>query len=150
VPAGPFNFVAAYTAAGGSTPRDLVLDPDNWQRVYVVDVAGRVFRTVDAGATWTDITSNLGALATDLRSIAMFSPTPLPGDEAIFVGGLGGVFGSPDPVRGAATSWVKFGVGLPSYLVMDLQYSAGDDFLVAAGFGRGAWSVPRLSASVIR
>jgi hypothetical protein len=56
---GPFNALAAYT---GGTPRGIALDPDNWQRAYVVDNQGKVWRTVDAGATFTDITGNLGGL----------------------------------------------------------------------------------------
>src|SRR5262249_49370711 len=44
--------------AGAGTIRDVVLDPDDWRSAYVID-NNQVFRTTDAGASWTDITGNL-------------------------------------------------------------------------------------------
>src|SRR5262245_22126731 len=57
---GPFNPVAGYT---GATPLGIVLDPSNWKTAYIIDSAGKVWRTLDATAanpTWDNITGNLG------------------------------------------------------------------------------------------
>ena len=56
---GAFNPVKGYT---GATPRGIVLDPSNWKTAYIIDSAGKVWRTLDATAenpTWDDITGNL-------------------------------------------------------------------------------------------
>ena len=44
--------------AGADPVRDVVIDPDDWRSAYVVD-SNQVFRTTNAGASWTDITGNL-------------------------------------------------------------------------------------------
>src|SRR5215510_691448 len=64
----------AQTAAlptGASTVRDVVLDPDDWRSAYVVD-SNQVFRTTDAGATWTDITGNLAEFGAGIFSTTEF------------------------------------------------------------------------------
>jgi hypothetical protein len=142
---GAFLPVRAYT---GGTPNGIVLDPDNWEVAYIVDSAGKVWRTDDAGASFTNITSNLGTLSTDLRTITLFPNTSASGDEAVFVGGLGGVFGTDNPTA-ATPTWVQFGTQpagqLPTVVVDDLRYDATDNVLLAATLGRGAWTVPSLS-----
>ncbi|MSQ97043.1 MAG: hypothetical protein EXR98_21155 [Gemmataceae bacterium] len=147
---GAFTVLAAYA---GSSIRDITLDPDNWQRAYVLDSAGRVWRTTDAGVTFTNITNNLLSLlptaSTDLLTIEIYSRNATADlTDAIFVGGIGGVYATGDPEAGAAATWIEFGADLPNYLVRDLRYDAKDDVLLAGGFGRGAWMVSELSSFV--
>src|SRR5262247_3494243 len=67
--------------AGAGTVRDVVLDPDDWRSAYVID-SNQVFRTTDAGASWTDITGNLVELgAGDFRTNAFVGST-----KALLVG----------------------------------------------------------------
>jgi VCBS repeat-containing protein len=141
---GPLTSLPAYT---GSTIRDIVLDPDDWQHAYVTDANGQVFRTTDAGASFTNITSTLSSLVTDIRTIEVYSPSPAPGDEVLFVGGLGGVFGTENPTS-MTPLWQEFGVGLPNALTRDLHYDPTDDVLLAGTFGRGAWTIPNLGLAV--
>jgi hypothetical protein len=142
---GAFNLLTAYA---GGTPRRIVLDPDNWQRAYVIDNQGNVWRTTDAGQSFTRVNGNLPVLGTSLYALALFPGTAAPDDEVVFVGGQGGVFATADPQDGAGASWVRFGSNLPHVLVTDLQYDRRDDVLVAGTLGRGAWTVPGVAADV--
>ena len=114
----------------------------------------RVWRTSDAGQTFEDVTGNLfaspnqgGPGASILQSIELFPNTRAPGDEVVFVGGLGGVYGTDDPLSGEAT-WVEFGIGLPNVQVKDVRFDATDNLLYIATLGRGAWSIPDLSDAI--
>jgi hypothetical protein len=142
----------------GGTPRDIVLDPDNWQRGYVIDSGGNVFRFVNAGAAaadWLNITggptnsARLGALVTDLRTIELYTPTTAAGDDVILVGGLGGVFRTLNPQDGANAVWTEFGAGIPNALTKEVHYDATDDLLLAGTFGRGAWTIPNAGAKLL-
>jgi hypothetical protein len=144
----------------GSAPRDIVLDPDDWQRGYVVDRNSRVFRFINAGAAvsdWTNITGNLNPppgsanppLSADLRTIEVFSPTSTPGDEVVLMGGVGGVFRTLDPFDGPNATWTEFGGGLPNAITKDLHYDPTDDVLLAGTYGRGAWTISSASTSLL-
>jgi hypothetical protein len=122
-----------------SEARDVVMDPDDWRSAYVA-VDNQVFRTTDAGATWTDITGNLPALgARDFYSAVFVA-----GDsrDLLLVGTYAGVFVSFSD--SGFTAWTKLGIGLPNALVTDLHYDVEDDVLVAGTLGRGAWTITNL------
>jgi hypothetical protein len=74
----------------GLVIRDIAVDRDDWSVVYIVDSLG--LTTQDAGATWTDITDNLGGFTTDLRTITLDRGTSAPFDEVVMVGGQQGVY----------------------------------------------------------
>jgi photosystem II stability/assembly factor-like uncharacterized protein len=127
--------------------RDVVMDPDDWRSAYVVvgnavigNFNNHVFRTTDAGASWTDITGNLPALgAGDFITTAFVA-----GDsrDMLLVGANSGVYVSFSD--SGFTNWNKLGVGLPNALVWDLDYDVADDVLVAGTLGRGAWTITNL------
>jgi hypothetical protein len=139
----------------GAIPNDIVLDSDNWQRGYVVDNNGQVFRFVNAGAAaadWTNITGNLGNFFTAmqtadpsvpslLRTVELFTPTAAAGDDVVLVGGQGGVYRTLNPEAGAAAMWTEFGNTLPNALASDLRYDRRDDVLLVGTRGRGAWTI---------
>src|SRR5262249_43261569 len=109
-------------------------------------------RFVNAGSTaadWLNITGGLGKLITDLRTVEMFTPTSAPGDDAVLVGGLGGVFRTINPEAGGGAGWTKVGNGLPNSITKDLHYDPTDNVLIAGTWGRGAWKVPNASASLL-
>jgi hypothetical protein len=92
-----------------------------------------IFLTQDYGAHWTDISSNLpnapiNRLAVDSRT----SPSRL------YVASDVGVFWSTD----GGASWGNTSVGLPNSVVMDIRVDAASNTLVAATYGRGAFSAP--------
>jgi len=134
---------ATLTAYAGGTPRDIVLDPDDWATAYVID-ADDVFVTVDAGVSWDNITENLDLVTSDFRSVELI--TGASGDM-LLVGGLLGIFRS-EVGPSVTAQWTEFGTGLPNALVRDLQFDAGDDVLVAGTWGRGAWTIPDVSLSI--
>lgn len=130
------------TAAQPTTSflRDIAVDPTDWQKAYVVTQAGTVFSTSNGGASWTDITGNLGSGSTDLWTILHISGSP----AAIVVGGANGVFRMATNNPGV---WNQLGTGLSNALVYDLDYDPVADTLVAGTIGRGAWTLAPVSVS---
>jgi uncharacterized repeat protein (TIGR01451 family) len=125
--------------AGGGTVRDVVLDPDDWRSAYVID-SNQVFRTTDAGASWTDITGNLAELgAGDFRTNEFIAGID---KDLLLLGTNAGVFLSFS--SSGFTSWNKLGTGLPTAPVWDLHYDVADDVLLAGTLGRGAWTITNL------
>ena len=122
---------ATYPGTGGNVI-DIAIDPAAPNTAFVVD-ATTVFRTTDAGGTWTDITGNLGTLAVgSIRSVVFRNV----GGAAVAVGTDTGVFIASGP---AFNSWSKLGCELPHVPVYDLEYDAQDRVFVAGTLGRGAW-----------
>jgi Ca2+-binding RTX toxin-like protein len=148
---GAFNALANYH---GAIANDIVLDPDNWKTVYVVDSKNKVWRSTNAGQDWQDITGNFGNLLTGfgnnaLRTIEIFPGTAADGDESLLVGGQGGVYRLINSATADANAiWTSFGQGLPNVIVTDLHYDKTDDVLVAGTFGRGIWSVTGAGAQI--
>lgn len=154
-----FVQVAAYPGGAASFPggiRDIVVDPNDWQTVYVVDASNQVWRSTDAGATvagWTNLTLNLAALPENmrlrnmnLRTLEVISSGCGNGEayaDILLVGGLGGVFQLPlRPTGGMA--WSRLSTGLPNALVTDLRYTPLGDALHVATMGRGVMTIPRV------
>ena len=134
---GPFAQLTAYS---GETPRDMVLDPDEWRSAFVID-SDQAFMTSDGGTSWTEITGNLSELSSSLRVIEFAASE---GESAIFVGGRSGVFRMFIDQPGV---WEEFGTGLPNAPVRDMDYDATDDVLVVATLGRGAWTMPLITCA---
>ncbi len=150
------------TAAGATAAiiRDVVVDPDDWNIVFAVDELGHVFKSVDTGASWTDITGNLLTMlesATRARSgvdanlwaAEVLHDIILPGSRTaqnvLTVGGAFGVFfqtGETDPSGGEI--WRELGTGMPNVVVVDLDQGVDEDgnaILVASTLGRGVFSM---------
>jgi uncharacterized repeat protein (TIGR01451 family) len=124
---------------GGGTVRDVVLDTDEWRNAFAID-SNQVFRTTDAGASWTDITGNLPELgAGDFNTTEFVAGVH---KDLLLVGTNAGVFVSFS--TSGFTSWEKLGTGLPNALAFDLDYDVADDVLLAGTLGRGAWTIGNL------
>ena len=110
--------------------------------------APHVYRTVDGGATWTNISSNLpNAPANSL----VVDPNDA---NTLYVALDTGVYVTTQ-VTTCTTSncWSVYGVGLPNAPVMQLVAAAGmatgdgrAGELRAATYGRGVWELPLLTA----
>jgi hypothetical protein len=144
----PGNLVQSTTFPGtgtGVNVTDLAIDPDDPNTAFVANLS-RVFKTADAGATWTEITGSLPALApSTLRSLA-FAKTPL--GNAVVVGTQNGVYFATE--NHGYTNWQRLGNGLPTVPVFDLHYERGDKLLVASTMGRGAWKLLDIGSAVFQ
>jgi hypothetical protein len=114
--------------AGAFILNDIEMDSTNGNVVYTID-RNQVWRSLDGGNNWTEITGNL--TDNNLRSL-QFIDNPF-GDDVLLVGGEGGVFRTTASTLG---TWSEFGMGLPNTIAYDLDYDAADDVLVAGLLGR--------------
>jgi hypothetical protein len=134
---GAITTLAAYP---GGTIRALVMDPQNFQKVYVLDTQSRVWASFDEGASWQNLTANLPSLTSSVRTIELFSPNAGIINTVLIAGGQGGVFQMRRP-GAAGASWTQLSSGLPDALVFDLHYDYTHNVLVAGTLGRGAWTL---------
>ena len=130
--AAPANIAESTAYPGTSWIVDIGIDPDNPNTAFVAD-AWNVFRTTDAGATWTDVTGNFATLdAGEIRSLAFRNGQ----DPTVIVGTDTGVYAAAGP---NFNTWGRLATGLPRVPVFDLDYDLRDRVLVAGTLGRGAW-----------
>jgi hypothetical protein len=136
VAAGPY----AASAYPGGAVTGLALNPEDWQEAFATD-ATSVFRTTDAGASWTNVTHNLQSFNPGLLRSAAFI---LAGPGAVMVGTDRGVYALK--LDGAV--WDSLGTGLPNAPVFELDYDIARDKLMAGLLGRGAWVLSPLAPDV--
>ncbi len=117
--------------AGAAAVSDVSMDPDQPQRVFAID-DNQVFRSIDGGTTWTDITGNLTSISSlDFRTIAYIPAIT----DRIAIGTRSGVF----IANADGNTWALLGNGMPDVLVFDLIYVARTNSLLAGTLGRGVW-----------
>lgn len=92
----------------------------------------KVFKTTDAGQTWTNISSNLPNLPANCMVHDDLHP-----HNPLYVGMDVGVYYLNDTLGG----WQLYATDLPNVIVSDLELDAPNQQLVAATFGRGLWGV---------
>jgi photosystem II stability/assembly factor-like uncharacterized protein len=113
---------------------DVLADPGSTERYWVTISTpghGQVFRSDDAGETWTDVTSNLPTAPVN----AVISDPADP--DRVWVACDVGVFESRD----AGGGWFVLGTGLPNALAEDLLFYAPDRLLRVGTRSRGVWEV---------
>jgi photosystem II stability/assembly factor-like uncharacterized protein/PKD repeat protein len=118
---------------------DIAIDPTDPRTAYIVRDSfnatgntGQVFRTTDAGQTWTNITGNLrnvpaNAIALDVTALG----------TQLWVGTDTGVYYSSD----LGSNWSAYGAGLPNVRVVSLEFNENLNVLLAGTHGRGAWEI---------
>ncbi len=111
--------------------------------VTVMGFLGRtgahVFKTVNQGTIWTDITGNLMDVPVDSLALDPIDATTL------YAGTDIGVFVSQD----GGTSWAEYGASLPNVQVTKLRTFDNGTVreLRASTYGRGLWSIPLLGVA---
>lgn len=132
----PAALSAVALPAGNDTIIDLAVDAAAPANVFAM-TSTQVFRSTDSGASWIDITGNLGGLDPgQLRSLAFVPDTSL---DALVVGSNRGAFVSSD--GDSFSNWGNLGNNLPNAPVFELEYDDQADALVAGLLGRGAWKL---------
>ena len=140
----PANLVQSATFPAGATVTDIIIDPDDANTAFVSTV-NAVYRTTNAGASWTNVSGNLLLLnPLTVRSIAYV--TGAAGD-AVVVGTTNGIYFA-NQASGFST-WSRLGTDLPTVPVFDLYYDRADDVLIAGTMGRGAWKLFEASKVVL-
>jgi hypothetical protein len=134
---GPITTLGNYP---GTHPLGLVIDPQDYRHVFMLDSDRRVWRSLDEGASWIELTGNLPTLSDSIRVIEFVRPAAQGKPAVLVAGGLSGVFQLRHPQTPGA-QWKALSAKLPHGLVLDLHYDANDDVLVAGFLGRGAWTL---------
>lgn len=120
------------------TVTDLHFDPTRdsvWYATFSGYSADGIFRTTNAGQTWTSITGNLPAIPKNALQV-------LPHDPAsMFVGTDLGCYATTN----GGQTWTILSQGMPNVVVADLEYQKATGRLRAATHGR---SVYELTVSV--
>ncbi len=123
---------------------DIAVDPSNRDTVYVtvsrpgLVAGGRVYRTTDAGRTWTDIT---GTGATALPAIPTWRVIVDPRSGTVYVGNDNGVWALPDAATTATFTWSRVGAGMPRVQVHDLVLNQTLNTLTAGTYGRSMYQL---------
>jgi hypothetical protein len=124
---------------------DIVVDPLNPGTAFVSysgfnsggSGTGHVFRTIDGGQTWQDLSGNLPDVPVNTLLIDPDSATAT-SSRVLYAGTDIGVF---RVTLDGTTNWQPFGTGLPPVVVNRLAYSASTHQLFAATYGRGIWVI---------
>ncbi len=126
----------------GLSIRGIAVNPNNSNEAFVIN-GDDVFQTQDAGATWKVITRNVTRrlATTPFRSILFI---PGNGDwydrGRLIVGASNGAFVTRFRRRGRSR-WRRFGGGLPTTQVYELQYDAGSNSVYAGTIANGSWKI---------
>lgn len=140
----PAPLTQSTTYPGVGTVTDLVIDPNDANTAFVVN-ATNVYRTTNAGATWSAVTGNIQSFAPGALKSITYASTLL--GDAIVLGTSKGIFFATE--SSGFTTWQRLGNGMPTVPVFDLDYDAQDDLLVAGTLGRGTWKLPAFSSAVL-
>jgi uncharacterized protein (TIGR03437 family) len=121
-------------------PSQIAVDRSNAQIAFMSflgfsgfngDTAGHVFRTVNGGATWTDVSGNLPN--TQVNDLLLDPNLP----QTVYAATDQGLFWTLD--NGA--HWTQLGLGLPRTAAMSLAMHQTSRTLRAATYGRSMWDL---------
>lgn len=118
----------------GHQIQDIAFNPNDDDDIIVVHSwynAGNemVFRTTDGGASWSNITFNIGDIP--VHSVVIDHTA----NPNIYIGTEVGVFYKP--LNG--NTWTEYNTDLPNVTVEELEINYGANTIKAATWGRGLW-----------
>ena len=142
----------------GGTALDVGVDVHDWRRAVIVE-GTRVWRTTQAGGSWTECTGNLATLAADplgavnLQNVVIIRAAAALLREVVLVGAYTGLYRTVTAADGPAAVWERIG-NLPHAIVQSMRYRpvhashTGGDVLVVGMQGRGTWVLTDASLHV--
>ncbi|OJJ15183.1 hypothetical protein BKI52_39655 [marine bacterium AO1-C] len=107
----------------------IAVDPTNPERVAIATTGSRVYKSENAGSSWTNIRRNLPNIS---ALCVVFDDTPANG---LYVGMQSGVYYTNDNLSG----WVPFSTNLPGVQTSELEIHYGSRKIRVATYGRGIW-----------
>lgn len=120
----------------------LALDPNDGNVLYAGayepvggGFSGRVFKSIDAGANWTDI--SVGIAGQDVRALLVD-----PADSDVVYAGTGGSIANPSGIyksTDGGLTWNSFSIGLPADAATALALDPHDPARLLAGTPGGLW-----------
>jgi hypothetical protein len=126
---------ALATPRSGATVSDIKVDANNLQRLwatYSTLGGGRVFRSNDGGAHWTDCSAGLPALPMITVEVDNWN------SNRVWVAADLGVYQSLD----GGASWANYSASLPNCFIGDLLFHPHARVLRAGTRNRGVWEIP--------
>jgi hypothetical protein len=125
----------------GAEVTQIAVDPSNEATAYLttnhgINVPSRVWRTLNGGATWQEITGDLPRLA--IQALAL-DHTASATSPTLWVATSVGVYGSDR--QGTNTHWAPYGSGLPNVPVSVLEFNRRSRVLTAGTWGRSVWQI---------
>jgi hypothetical protein len=126
------------TRTAPSSINDIAIDPTNPSKIWIAcnSSSNRILVSTDAGATFTNISSNLPAIVA--RSIAVDDNTP----RGIYIGMNIGVYYKTE----ADANWTNYSDNLPLVAINELEIQKTDSKIRVATYGRGIWESPLADA----
>ncbi len=106
-------------------------NPSTAYATFASNVSGRVYKTVNGGGSWTDISGDLPNLK--VNDIAIDPDLP----NTLYIATERGVYSTAD----GGNTWNLLGTGLPNVTVTGLKLHRPTRILRAATFGRSAWDL---------
>ena len=140
----PAPLVQSLSYPGTRPIAAITIDPNNGSHAFVVDSAA-IYRTTDAGITWTDVTGDLDDFEPSILRSAAFVHTP--NGDALAVGTNRGVYLAA--ARDGYSSWNLLGGSMPTVPLLDLRYNAQLDKLVVGSLGRGSWTLGDIGLAIL-
>lgn len=142
----PTWFNITPSIVGTNNINSIAVDPSNFGRIWVAfgninssyvgaspdTMKNRVWYSNDTGRTWTDVSTGLSALPVNKLLYRKGS------NDEIYAGTDVGVF----KWNPSTNSWQCFNNGLPTCIVMDMEFNYCAAKLRVATYGRGIWESP--------
>ncbi len=129
------------TRSAPSTINDIAVDPANPSKIWIAcnSISNRVLVSTDAGATFTNISVNLPAIAA--RTVVVDDLTP----RGIYVGMNIGVYYKDE----LTTNWTAYSDNLPLVAINELEIQKASGKIRVATYGRGVWESPVVSTCAV-
>ncbi len=117
-----------------ATINDIAVDPTNPSKIWIAcnSATNRVMVSTDAGASFTNVSSNLPAITA--RTIVVDDNTP----RGIYVGMNIGVYFKNEP----DANWTDYSTNLPLVAINELEIQKASGKIRVATYGRSVWESP--------